>query len=79
RERARRRHAQVVGTGSDASPDEVYQSVLQRDAYDSERKISPLQPAQDAVAIDSDALTIEQVVDAIVSEATRRFRQACPT
>jgi len=78
-ERARRRHEQLAVGGTDITRDEVYQSVLNRDTVDSQRDISPLRPADDALIIDSDCLTIEDVANVIIAEAERRIPIGCAT
>jgi pantoate ligase / CMP/dCMP kinase len=45
----------------------VERSIAERDSIDSTREISPLKKADDAVEIISDNLTIDEVVDRIVS------------
>jgi cytidylate kinase len=57
--------------------DAVLADMKRRDQIDSERDVAPLRPADDAVVIDSDALTIEQVADLIVTHAQRRMAAAC--
>jgi cytidylate kinase len=37
-----------------------------RDRFDTERAVAPLRPAHDAVVIDTDNLTVDEVVDLIV-------------
>jgi cytidylate kinase len=39
----------------------------QRDTNDSTRKVAPLKPADDAILIDSSKLSIDQVVDLMLS------------
>lgn len=67
RERARRRAAQ---TGADI--DEVEADLIRRDKADSERAVSPLRPADDAVTVDTTGHTIDEVVDIIVGLADER-------
>ncbi|MEJ2132760.1 MAG: (d)CMP kinase, partial [Gammaproteobacteria bacterium] len=43
-----------------------------RDQRDETRAASPLRPAEDAVVIDSTALTIEQVLERVLDEAKAR-------
>jgi cytidylate kinase len=43
--------------------------LARRDAFDSSRKASPLTQADDAVVVDSTALTLDEVIDAIVAMA----------
>jgi cytidylate kinase len=40
---------------------------LRRDAIDSRRKTSPLRPAADAIVIDTNDLTLEEVVERVLS------------
>ncbi len=60
--RAARRAAEV---GSDPAEEEA--RIRRRDELDSSRETSPLRPADDAWELDTSDLTIEQVVDAIVT------------
>ena len=61
-ERARRRALQ---TGED--PAVVMQELDRRDRADSGRKVSPLRPAEDAVLMDTTGMTVDEVVQRIVS------------
>lgn len=65
-ERARRRYSEVVKRGEAAHLPDILADLERRDRIDSERLISPLQPAADAVVIDTDGLTIEQVIAQIM-------------
>lgn len=70
-ERARRRWEELRGRGLEADLKQVLADVEARDARDTTRADSPLKPAPDAVHVDTDGLTIEQVaakVLAIVKE-----------
>jgi cytidylate kinase len=64
-ERARRRAAQ---TGADA--DEVIAEQRERDTRDATRELSPLEPAEDALRVDTDGLGVDEVVQRIVRLAT---------
>lgn len=66
-ERARRRLKEVSQRGELCSYDEVLQSILRRDGIDSTRKHAPLKPAADAVTIDTDEKTIEEVLEETMS------------
>ncbi|MCH8814710.1 MAG: (d)CMP kinase [Chloroflexi bacterium] len=61
-ERARRRHQEFEAFGRDASRDAVHADLERRDRIDSERDVSPLRPANDAHVIDTDGLTMEEVL-----------------
>ena len=63
-ERARRRAAEL---GTDA--ESVLADLLERDARDSQRAYAPLVPAADAVPLDSTGLSLEEVVDQILTLA----------
>jgi cytidylate kinase len=61
-ERARRRFAELKALGLATSEDEVLRDLRRRDAIDSQRSVSPLRPADDAVLIDTDGLTLDEVI-----------------
>ena len=61
--RAERRVKQLQGMGTDAKIDAILANIEARDKRDMERSVAPLKPADDAKAIDSSALSIEQVFD----------------
>jgi cytidylate kinase len=61
-ERAERRYKQLIAKGIDAILPALLRDLKERDRRDSERTISPLKPAEDAIVIDTTDLTIEQVV-----------------
>ena len=61
-ERARRRYKQDLEKGIEISYEEVLESIIQRHKLETEREISPLVKADDAVLVDSTHLSIEKVV-----------------
>ncbi|HIK18837.1 MAG TPA: bifunctional pantoate--beta-alanine ligase/(d)CMP kinase [Leptolyngbyaceae cyanobacterium M33_DOE_097] len=66
-ERARRRQLDLKNQGKgDISLDELEQSIYERDRKDSTRALAPLRKAVDAIEIQTDGLTIDQVVEQIV-------------
>jgi len=65
-ERVRRRHAELQAAGRDESDEDVRKELALRDEIDIARDHSPLRPADDALVVHTDDLTIEQVVDKIV-------------
>jgi len=71
-ERARRRYLELVGYGRKVSYEEVLDEILRRDRIDSERAISPLRPSPDAVVLDTDGLSIEEVIARIESIIAQR-------
>jgi cytidylate kinase len=70
-ERVRRRHDELIATGRVASPEEVRQELALRDAIDSGRDVSPLRPAEDAIMIHTDHLTLDQVVEQIMEHVAQ--------
>lgn len=70
-ERARRRHAEFESSGRDVTHELVLEDLRRRDQIDSERAVSPLRPAEDALIIVTDGLTPEDVVDAVLTTVER--------
>jgi cytidylate kinase len=65
-ERARRRARQ---TGREGELDRIREAISRRDRQDSEREVSPLKPAADAVVLDTTALDLEEVVSRVLDLA----------
>ncbi len=70
--RARRRLQDNLDKGRETTLEQTRLEITRRDRLDSERKISPLVAAADAVKIDSTELSVDQVVDKIVSLVNER-------
>lgn len=70
-ERMRRRAQQYGRRGERADEQAMLRDVAARDRYDSERTVAPLRPADDAEVVDTDGLTLEEVVDLLL----RRIRE----
>lgn len=68
-ERARRRYADFLASGHEVSEEIVLEDIRRRDQIDSEREVSPLRPAKDAVVITTDGLTLEQVMERVTALA----------
>ena len=71
-ERALRRYKQLKDKGSDVSLAALSREITERDLRDSNRAVAPLKPAPDAEVIDSTGLTIEQVVDRVMTSGRLR-------
>lgn len=67
-ERAMRRYAQLKERGISVTLSDLINELRERDKRDQERAIAPLKPADDAICIDTDNLSIDQVVERILSE-----------
>lgn len=68
--RAKRRLDQL--NDSSLSFDEILKDIIRRDDYDSNRKISPLRKADDALEIDSSNITIEQVINTMIKHLEKK-------
>ena len=71
-ERARRRYLQLKAKGDDVSLSGLLDEIRARDERDTQRAIAPLKPAADAIQLDSTELSIEQVLERIMSEIASR-------
>ena len=71
-ERAQRRHKQLIGKGSAASLAALSREIAERDLRDSTRQVAPLKPAPDAQLLDSTGLSIEAVVERVLSLGRER-------
>ncbi|MCI0468901.1 MAG: (d)CMP kinase, partial [Nitrospirae bacterium] len=65
--RAERRCRQLKEKGIDVAVEEADRDVRERDRRDSERDIAPLKMAEDAVYIDSSGLSLNDVIERIIS------------
>jgi cytidylate kinase len=66
-ERARRRFSELQSRGDPAAYETILAAMKKRDQIDSTRAVAPLRPADDAVMINSDGMSVEQVVDQVRS------------
>lgn len=72
-ERGRRRFEELNGKGERVTLEETVAAVCRRDEQDSQRDLAPLRQADDAIAIDSSLMGVEEVLErmtALVSEKT---------
>lgn len=66
-ERARRRHMENLQRGLASDYSAILQAMIRRDQIDSTRAVAPLKPAADAHIIDTDGLSIEEVLSRVRS------------
>jgi len=59
----------------DVDRDSITEDIRQRDVQDSTRSIAPLKRADDARYVDSSAMTIESVVEVMLSHISTKERQ----
>ncbi len=67
-ERAKRRKMQMENQGEEMAYEEILAQIEARDLADSTRSIAPLRAAPDCIVIDSSDLTVEDVLEKIVTE-----------
>ena len=65
--RAQRRFLELQAKGIEADIDKIEADIIERDERDMTREISPLRQAEDAVLLDSSDMTIDEVVEKIMS------------
>jgi cytidylate kinase len=74
-ERARRRFEELRSAGRDVTLAETAREIEERDKRDSERDLAPLRKAEDAVVIDSSALSADAVKERVMIEIRRKKLQ----
>jgi cytidylate kinase len=73
-ERAGRRHREFASLGRATTHDEVLGDIRRRDRIDTERDVSPLRPADDAIVINTDGLTLDEVLNRVLEILGERPR-----
>ena len=72
-ERAQRRFNQLKEKGFDVKIGRLLDDIRQRDERDSNRKVAPLVPAEGALIVDSTDLSIQEVVNKVLSFANEKL------
>jgi cytidylate kinase len=70
--RARRRYEEKIVRGENADYEDVLASIRKRDEIDASRDVAPMRPANDAVIIDTDTLSIDQVFTLVLNLLKKR-------
>jgi len=65
KERAKRRFIEQSNRGDDVSLDSILMSIRERDQIDSTRSTAPLNPDDDAIYLDSDNLSADEVLEKV--------------
>lgn len=65
-ERTKRRYSELLSLGIEADEEQVKENLIERDKIDSEREISPLKQAEDAIVIDNTNMTKSQTIESIL-------------
>lgn len=71
--RARRRMQELETKGISATLDEIIKNFQDRDKLDSEREISPLRKAEDAIELDTSFLTFDEQINKVLNLAEERI------
>ena len=71
-ERARRRQADLGGKDSSQSLEQIQRAIEERDKSDESRAVGPLKPADDAIAVDTTDLSIDEVVEKLLALVKER-------
>jgi cytidylate kinase len=65
---------ELTEKGVESAVDDLVGQMRERDHRDRTREDSPLKQADDAIAVDTDGLTIDQVVDTILALCRKRMQ-----
>ena len=65
--RAQRRYEELLGRGEKTAYETVLENVKARDARDSERAVAPLVAAEDAITIDTSAMSIKTAINVAIA------------
>jgi cytidylate kinase len=66
-ERVKRRYKELKELGQNITPEDIENDLKNRDNIDSTREFAPLKRAEDAIYIDTTNLTIEEMVNKVLS------------
>jgi len=70
--RAQRRYKQLIDKGNSVNLAALSSALEERDKRDAAREVAPLKPAADAVSLDSSEMTVDEVVDQVLSRYRER-------
>ncbi|QGH34810.1 (d)CMP kinase [Gracilibacillus salitolerans] len=73
-ERAERRHTENIQKGFPSDLGQIKHDIEKRDKMDSEREVSPLKKAADAIEIDTTSLSVDEVAKKILSLVNTKMR-----
>ena len=71
-ERGKRRYRELKAKGMEVDLESITREIAARDLQDSKRALAPLIKAADAFAIDSSEMSIDQVLDAMLFQISRK-------
>ncbi len=67
-ERAMRRYQQLKAQGIETTYEEILKALIERDERDKNRPVYPFLPPKDAIVIDTTSLSVEEVVERVLSK-----------
>ncbi len=70
--RTQRRYIEELARGKKICLDEIEESLRHRDEIDSSRAVAPLRPAEDAILVNSDDMTVYEVVEFVLELIAKR-------
>ena len=70
-ERARRREEELASRGDRRPRQELLHEILRRDQLDTERAVSPLKAAADAIIVQTDGLSVREALDKVLAAIQR--------
>ena len=73
--RAKRRYLENQERGLIADLELIKKDIEQRDYQDMNRDISPLKQAEDAIVLDTSAMTLQEVVDAVLKLVEEKIKE----
>lgn len=71
-ERARRREEELASRGERRPRQELLNEILRRDRLDTERTVSPLKAAGDAVVVQTDGLSVKEALERVLGAISQR-------
>lgn len=75
-ERAKRRALELNKKGFKTNIEDIKEGIEHRDKIDTERKASPLKPAEDAIIVDSTSKSIDTVIDELMNIVSQGDKNA---
>jgi cytidylate kinase len=69
--RAQRRYKELLTRGEEACYEDILADMRRRDEIDSHRLAAPLRPAKDAIIINTDHLSIEEVFGQVMAQVEK--------
>jgi cytidylate kinase len=73
--RAERRYQELLTANKQVNFNEVYDNLLDRDAQDSSRSVSPLRKSDDAIEVDTGHITREEQFALVLALAENKIKK----